>query len=126
MKITRKQAPPEYEFTEKDLSDQYTELLAYRAVKEYRKDLPHFDAYKYYVFYYRVMKQDGKEERIRSNSFATIKEAITAYQFQGCYPTSFKDCYYIKILCVRKDLPSFIRDEGACIVTVIESEAIER
>lgn len=126
MKITRKETNPKPMFTEKDLSDQYAELLAYRAVKEYRKDLPLFDASKCYVCYYRVMKQDGKEQRIRSLSFATIKEAITAYQGEGYFSTSFKDCYYIKILCVRKDVPSFIRGEDACIVTVLESEAIER
>ena len=124
MKITRKEEKPEPIFTEKELTEQYAEVLAFRGVKEYRKNAPQLDANKFYVFYYRVMKKDGKETRIWSNSSANIQEATANYQRE--LPATYKDCYYIKILCARKDLESFIRCETACVVTVLESEAIER
>lgn len=124
MKITRKETTPEPTFTEKDLDDQYAECLAFRGINEYRKLLPQYDANKLYVFYYRVMKKDGKETCIKSESFTTNKDAIAYYQKE--LATMYTDCYYIKILCVRKDITSLIKGPSSFVSVVIESEAIER
>ena len=124
MKITRKQAPPEYGFTEKQLNDQYAEMLAYRGVRDYRTRLPMYDGCKFYGLRYIVEKKTGKELCVASHSFESVQAAIEWYKRD--FNMSITECYYIKILCVRHDVPSFIKSEGACVVTALASEAIER
>lgn len=125
MKITRKQAPPEYEFTEKQLNDQYAEMLAYRAVRGYLTKLPIYRGCKFYGLRYIVEKKSGKEICVASHSFESVQAAIEWYKRD--FSMSITECYYIKILCVRHDVIStFIKGDNPFIVTVLESEAIER
>lgn len=124
MKITRKETINEPMFTEKDLNDQYAEYLAFRGVCDYRKRLPQFEDCKYYGLIYRIMKKDGKELLIHSHSCVDINEGVEWYSRK--MHTTYNDCYYIKILCVRKDIETLLDKRSACIVTVLESEAIER
>ena len=124
MKITRKETPYQPTFTEKDLTDQYAEFLAFRGVYDYRKVFPQFEDCKFYVIIYRVMKKDGKETAVDKHSYSCIKSAIEYYQRD--MHTAFTECYYIKMLCVRKDIETLLDKRSSCIVTVLESEAIER
>lgn len=126
MKITRKETPPEYGFTEKQLNDQYVEMLAYRAVRDYRTRLSMYDGCKFYGLRYIVEKKSGKEDCVASYSFESVQAAIEWYK-RG-FSMSITECYYIKILCVRHDFrTTFIKcDNSLFIVTVLESEAIER
>ena len=124
MKITRKETTCEPVFTEKDLTDQYAERLAFRAVREYRKRFPEDDECKFYGIFYMVTKKDGKECCLATHSFSSINEAIEWYNRE--YTPSKSECYYIKIICVRNDVGCMIKNESLFIATVIESEAIER
>lgn len=124
MKITRKETTCEPVFTEKDLTDQYAERLAFRAVRDYRKRLPEYDECKFYGIRYIVTKKDGKECCVATHSFSSINEAIDWYNRE--YTPSMSECYYIKIICVRNDAGCMIKNESLFIATVIESEAIER
>lgn len=127
MKITRKQTPPEYEFTEKQLNDQYAEMLAYREVRNYRARLPIYDGCIFYGLRYIVEKKSGKELCIASHSFESVQAAIEWYNRDFAAPkTNCTDYYDIKILCVRHDVRTLIKAESPFIVTVLESEAIER
>lgn len=124
MKITRKQSPTEYEFTEKQLNDQYAEMLAYRGVRDYRARLPIYDGCIFYGLRYIVEKKSWKELCVASHSFESVQDGIEWYNRD--FTTSTTDCYDIKILCVRHDVPALIKTESLFVVTVLESEAIER
>ena len=125
MKITRKQVPPKYEFTEKQLNDQYVEMLAYRGMRDYRTRLPMFDDCKFYGLCYIVEKKSGKERCAASHSFGSVEAAIEWYKRD--FSMTITECYYIKILCMRHDVrTTLIKCDNLFIASVLESEAIER